>query len=146
MARFVARWNSATYVVRQSFPKPDGYGRVEYTKPLRAVFHEGTHTFDSEREQQLHGWSDEEREQVENYLRNHIDYNVYIFPDSAVDQLENLEEQVCIVTEVDPETGEPMYCGRPLEPGSDTCARHRLFSKKKRGGTRHGKVTTTSGG
>jgi hypothetical protein len=57
-----------TFTVRPSF-KSIEHGIVSYTKPLRAAF--VNHRFDSEAAQKSLGWTDEEREQVEQHLLSH---------------------------------------------------------------------------
>ena len=71
--KFGARARSGQYTVRASHAIMDPITkRVEHTKPIRVHFKE--HTWDSEVAQKEFRWSDEERQEAENYLLNHPDF------------------------------------------------------------------------
>lgn len=102
--------------------------------PLRAQFVDGF--WDSEATQKSMGWSNEEREQVEQYLLTHDDFGHGLFLDSSepgagpyvATETEATEEEqeksltVCIASvETD---GESKLCGRPTVGDSEFCAKH----------------------
>lgn len=88
--KFGARMRSGQFTVRPSHSIIDPISkRVEHTKPLRVHFKE--HQWDSVVAQKEQNWTDEERIECENYLKNHPDFGRVdgrgIFIDQAIKQL-----------------------------------------------------------
>lgn len=78
---FVHNCSSATYTVRAGVIERDNYGRLmREEKGLRAKFRGSGRLFDSEAAQNEHGWTDEQRLQVEAFLLSHTDFHAMPSP------------------------------------------------------------------
>jgi hypothetical protein len=80
--KFQSKWRNALYIVRPTTKTIiPGFG-VQYQKGLFAKFKGEQRIFDSVAAQEEHGWTDEEREQVEKHLLSHKDFGhgLYLAP------------------------------------------------------------------
>lgn len=86
--RFMSKYDNAVYIIdgksKDTVFMPGG--RVQRIPGVRATFTGKSHIFDSETAQQKFRWSDELREQVEEYLINHSDFgrDFYLAPDEPM--------------------------------------------------------------
>lgn len=86
--RFMSKYDNAVYIIdgksKDTVFMPGG--RVQRIPGVRATFGGRSHIFDSATAQQKYRWSDEQREQVEEYLLSHEDFgrDFYLAPDEVM--------------------------------------------------------------
>lgn len=86
--RFMSKFDNAVYIIdgksKDTVFMPGG--RVQRIPGVRATFTGKSRIFDSETAQQKFRWSDEQREQAEEYLLNHEDFgrDFYLAPDEPM--------------------------------------------------------------
>ena len=124
--RFRSIWRKPQYVVRATFKTQIAPGQTTIHPGLHANFHdEGGQGgyLDTEAEQRTLGWSEEEREQVEQHLLNHSDFGRGIYlAESAEMRPEDLEPEGCIFTAPDGSVAE--RCGKARAEDSAYCEEH----------------------
>ncbi len=131
--KFISKWHNLTYIVRasQRILTP-GFG-LQTTPGLRARFRGENRIFDSELSQKQNGWSDEERNQVDDYILAHPDFGhgVYLAPGEVMP-----EEKQSLVRDVAPvvvrrcmsittQNGEIVQCSNEAYPGEEFCIDHK---------------------
>lgn len=130
--KFSSGFNTAVYVIRPQVVRHDEWTGQPKTirEAIRAHFID--HLFDSEIAQKAHGWTDEQREKVEEYLLTHPDMGrvdgrgLTKVEDAPVGAIGTLtEETTCrYFRDVD---GEVLKCPKPVsdeDPLNMYCALH----------------------
>lgn len=152
-----SRNRSVTYVIRPAVPQRDPLtGRQTGVSPaLRAEFKE--HKWDSNKAQQVHRWSDDERVMVEKYLLGHPDFGrgdgrgIFLDQTATLDpavveeheqELKRAEargavpERRCMFMQ---DAGEDMVqCDATALEGKDHCERHEAMIVASMGATSDG--------
>jgi hypothetical protein len=123
-------FKDAKYVIRASYREVVN-GMMVPHRGLRAEF--TNHRFDSGKAQASLGWSDEERNLVEQYLIEHADFGVPRGMSLENHTIENLREAPvsipalkvrCAAFYRDEETGESVQCDRSPADSEDFCKEH----------------------
>ena len=101
-------------------------GRARTVKGLSVKFRNGY--LDTEAAQKLHKWSDEQREEVEAYLRDHGDFNVTMFeedPDGGGARMSReIDPRDLGCLHIVPGDFGPTLCGASKIEGSPYCSKH----------------------
>lgn len=130
--RFVSRQKKIVYTVRRADYKTEG-GIKQIVHGLRAEFR--NHQFDSEFEATRMGWTDSDREAIEQYLMKHPRFGKTLWLEDARG-LKKAKAQAKADRTIDPDTpitrciatvavqGESQLCGQPVVGNSDLCAEH----------------------
>jgi hypothetical protein len=129
--RFMSKYDNAVYIIdgksKDTVFMPGG--RVQRIPGVRATFGGRSHIFDSQTAQQKYRWSDEQREQVEEYLLNHQDFgrDFYLAPDEPMtDRVKEL------LSKVQPSSDTPFFkCSKiiPKDDGFDQCPNNAVLGK-----------------
>jgi len=132
---FQSRFNKHTFVVRPTRVAIDPVHGVRTPLPgLIAEFDRFTRLFDSEDAQQKHGWSDEERVAVEDWLLGNKAFGKDIF--LAPGELQKLDEATVAKMRVKPAVkvrrcidlrivkGQVFQCDQEATAGRDYCKAH----------------------
>jgi len=146
MARFVSTYSHDRYVVRPRFRKSiDGGLRSEMVPGLAAEFE--NNTFDSEAEQLRLRWTDEERIEVEEFLRSCADFGHRISepdlsgitsePRIALSDLRTCLFVVTIDGDVEP-------CGRPASSEDGYCDKHASLAEAPQSKPNRSKAAASS--
>lgn len=131
--RFQSKYTNANYIVRPTTRQfyPD-IGITQLRPGLSAKFEGRQRIFDSVMAQGFAGWSDEEREAVENHLLQHRDWGngLYLAPGETMPEGKReyaKQEQVtvrrCGQLEVTPD-GDIKQCAEQAMLGSEFCPMH----------------------
>jgi hypothetical protein len=138
--KFQSRWVKATYIVRPTtriiYP-----GQGSELKPgLRAEFDGQQRIFDSSRAQERYGWTDEERERVENHLLKHKDWGrgLYLAPGEVLsDDKASIARPTKAVTKrcafITTEGGDITQCKKEATLGKEFCQEHDTDRVVKKG-------------
>lgn len=122
--RFLSAANRAKWVVVPAYTTYNGPTAIP-VPGLKARFF--GHVFDSEKSQRELGWTDEEREKVEEYLLSHQDFNkhggFYLETQAESNVITPLGPKRCIAFFRN-ESGESEQCPREPIEGGDYCDEH----------------------
>jgi hypothetical protein len=122
--RFVSAATRAKYVVVPKYTVMNGPNQTAVPGLTARFF---GHVFDSQKSQRELGWTDEEREKVENYLLGHRDFNRHggFYLENAADLAvpRELGAKRCIAFFRN-EAGESEQCPREPVEGKDYCDEH----------------------
>lgn len=143
--RFQSKYTNAVYIVRPTLRQYIPEIGIAQLKPgLAAKFEGRQRIFDSEKAQQFAGWSDAEREAVENHLLGHRDWGLGLYlapgeqlPEGKGEYLRNPEPvtvRTCEQLLVN-EDGSIRQCGEQVMLGSQYCDEHDPNQAKVRQGT-----------
>ena len=129
--KFMSKFDNAVYIIdgksKDTVFMPGG--RVQRIPGVRATFTGRSHIFDSETAQQKFRWSDDLREQVEEYLLNHEDFgrDFYLAPDEPMtDRVREL------LSKVTPNSETPFFkCSKIItkDDGFDQCPNMAVLGK-----------------
>jgi len=149
--KFMSKYDNAVYIIdgksKDTVFMPGG--RVQRIPGVRATFGGKSHIFDSATAQQKYRWSDDQREQVEEYLLYHEDFGreFYLAPDEPMtDRVKDL------LAKVTPNATAPFFkCSKIItkDDGFDQCPNNAVMGKDfcelhlPSGGVR-GMLTTSS--
>ena len=132
--RFQSKYRNHTLIVRPTrFEIFGGQGR-QLVPGVRAEFTGAQRIFDSEKAQKQHAWTDEVRNEVEDYILTHPKFGagIYLAPGQRMPE-EKLgiakvtnknEKRFCREIAIDEATGQVIQCENEPAIGRDYCAEH----------------------
>jgi hypothetical protein len=125
--KFRSIWRKPQYVVRPGWKEIVAPGQERIFPALRAQFREGGWPeggfLDTEDEQRRLGWTDEQREQVEQHLLKHSDFGIGIFlAEEPPAVIEEESDRGCAFVTVTEDAAE--RCGKRRAKGQEYCPKH----------------------
>jgi hypothetical protein len=125
--QFRSKWRKPQYVVRPTYKTIIAPGQEQIHQGLRAMFQDDGARggfLDTEAQQRALGWSDEERERVEQYLLNHSDFgSAFVLADQVDLQPADVMPEGCVF--VDPDGPIAEMCGKARAEDSAYCEEHK---------------------
>lgn len=132
--RFQSKYRNHTLLIRPTrWEIVGGQGR-QIIPGLRVQFTGPQRTFDSVLEQKRKGWSDETRNEVEDYILSHPKFGsgIYLAPGQQLPEdkvpvarvVSPSQKKFCREISIDEHTGEVVQCSNEPAVGRDFCKEH----------------------
>lgn len=119
--RFSSKYGHARYTVIPKDYELVGHHKKILPGSLAAEF--TNHTFDSEKAQKVNRWTDEQRQDVEEYLTDHVAFGHEFWATEQLTEGVNFSGQKCLFVVPMPD-GTLDVCGMQAEVDSEYCSKH----------------------